>query len=101
MIKVIESMDEIPKQGVAVIDFYANWCAPCKRIAPAFEELSGTFKNVTFLKVNVDDSPDLTELFDVHAMPTFLFLVNGKIVQTVEGADLNRIIDILQNLSRM
>ena len=101
MVNVIETMDEIPKQGVVVLDFYANWCGPCKRIAPAFEELAGTFKNFTFLKVNVDESPDLMELFGVKAMPTFVFLVDGKIIQKVEGADLNRIIDSLQNLSRM
>jgi thioredoxin 1 len=100
MVKVIESVDEIPKQGIAVLDFYANWCGPCKRIAPAFETLAEEFKHVAFLKVNVDESPDLTELFGVNAMPTFLFFVNGKVVQTIEGADLNRVIDTLQNLSR-
>lgn len=100
MVKVIESATEIPAKGVVVIDFYANWCGPCKRIAPAFEELAGTFKNVTFLKVNVDESPDLTEQFDVNAMPTFVFLLDGKLFQTVEGADLNQIIAILENLSR-
>ncbi len=101
MVKVIESVDEIPKKGIAVIDFYANWCGPCKRIAPAFEELAGTFKNFTFLKVNVDESPDLTELYGVNAMPTFLFLVDGKTVKTIEGADLNGIIGVLESLSRM
>lgn len=101
MVKVVESIDEIPKKGVVIVDFYANWCGPCKRIAPAFEELAGTFKNFTFLKVDVDESPDIMELFHVKAMPTFVFLVDGTIIQTVEGADLNRIIDSLQNLSRM
>ena len=100
MVKVIESADEIPRQGIVVMDFYANWCGPCKRIAPAFEELAGTFKNATFLKVNVDDSPDITEQFDVTVMPTFVFLMDGKLFQRVEGADLNQIITILENLSR-
>jgi thioredoxin 1 len=100
MVKVIESVNEIPAKGIVVMDFYANWCGPCKRIAPAFETLAGTFKNATFLKVNVDESPDLTEQFDVNAMPTFVFLVDGKLYQKVEGADLNQIIAILQNLSR-
>lgn len=99
MVKVIESFREIPKQGITVIDFYANWCAPCKRIAPAFERLAETFPKITFFKVNVDESPDLTAEFDINAMPTFLFFVNDKIVQTVEGADLNRVITILENLS--
>ncbi len=100
MVKVIESADEIPRQGVVIIDFFANWCGPCKRIAPAFEELAGTFKNFTFLKVNVDDSPDLAEHFDVSAMPTFAFLLDGKLFQRIEGADLQQIIAILENLSR-
>lgn len=100
MVKIIESETEIPRKGVVVIDFYANWCGPCKRIAPTFEKLAEEFKQVTFLKVNVDESPDLTEMFDVNAMPTFVFLVDGKVVQTVEGADLNKIIASLENLSR-
>jgi thioredoxin 1 len=101
MVKVIESVDEIPKKGVVVLDFYANWCGPCKRIAPAFEELAGTFKNFTFLKVDVDESPDLTELYGVNAMPTFLFLVDGKTVKKVEGADLKAIVGALETLARM
>lgn len=100
MVKVITSLDEIPTQGIALLDFYATWCGPCKRIAPAFETLANEFKHITFLKVDVDESPDLAEEFTIKAMPTFLFLVNGKVVQAVEGADLNQIVRILENLSR-
>jgi thioredoxin 1 len=89
MVKLAASLQEIPMTGNVVIDFYATWCGPCKRIAPIFEDLSDKFyTKVQFLKVDVDESPDLVETFDVHAMPTFVFLKDGKVVKKVEGADM-------------
>jgi thioredoxin 1 len=100
MVKIIESASEIPTSGSVVIDFFATWCGPCKHIAPKFEELSKMFPSVTFLKVDVDESPELSETFNVRAMPTFIFLHNGSIVKTIEGADLKGIADMLEKLTQ-
>jgi thioredoxin 1 len=89
MVKVVTTLSEIPKQGSVVIDFFATWCGPCKRIAPHFEELAKKYHpHIQFLKVDVDESAELASDFDISAMPTFLFLKNGVIVKRVEGADM-------------
>lgn len=88
MVKLVSEQAEIPQQGAVVIDFFATWCGPCKRIAPTFEKLAEAFPNVTFLKVDVDEAPELVNTFDVSAMPTFVFLKDGNEVKRVEGADM-------------
>jgi thioredoxin 1 len=88
MVKVISDVSEIPMDTSVVIDFYATWCGPCKRIAPTFEKLAQSLPKITFLKVDVDDSPELVNAYDINAMPTFVFLKNGKIIKKVEGADM-------------
>lgn len=88
MVKLISEMSEIPVVGAVVIDFFATWCGPCKRIAPIFDQLDKKNPSVTFLKVDVDESAELVEYFGVNAMPTFIFIKDAKIVKRVEGADL-------------
>jgi thioredoxin 1 len=100
MVKVIESVDEIPQEGGVVIDFFATWCGPCKVIAPKFEELSKLFPAIAFLKVDVDESAELAEKFDIRAMPTFVFLRDGMQIHKIEGADLKAIGKALEVMSK-
>ncbi len=100
MVKIIESVDEIPQQGGVVVDFFATWCGPCKMIAPKFEELSKMYPSIAFLKVDVDESAELTEKFDIRAMPTFVFLRDGILVHKIEGADLRAIGQALEVMSK-
>ena len=61
-----------------VVDFYANWCAPCRLIEPTLQELSGRLiGRVKFAKVNVDEATGVTRTFGIHAIPTYLFLESG------------------------
>jgi thioredoxin 1 len=99
MVKIIKDISEIPTSGIALIDFFATWCGPCKHIAPKFEEMSKMFPSVIFLKVDVDESAELTEQFNIRAMPTFVFLRDGKVVRTIEGADIRGIGDTLEQLT--
>ena len=57
-----------------VIDFYAQWCQPCKISAPIVEELSEKYSDVTFYKVDVDQESNLAQLFNVRSIPTFIFI---------------------------
>jgi thioredoxin 1 len=91
MVKLVSDESEIPKKGAVVIDFFATWCGPCKRIAPTFEKLAEAFTGITFLKVDVDESGDLVNTYDVNAMPTFIFLKDGVVIKRVEGADLKEL----------
>jgi thioredoxin 1 len=88
MVKLISDLAEIPLQGPVVIDFFATWCGPCKKIAPIFEQLAQVYPSIVFLKVDVDISGEVAEKFEIQAMPTFLFVKDGVIVKRIEGADL-------------
>lgn len=88
MVQHISDESEISLEGSVVIDFFATWCGPCKTIAPVFEKLAQIYPSISFLKVDVDESAELAEKFEIQAMPTFLFLKDGRIVKRIEGADL-------------
>merc|ERR1712217_71084 len=77
--------------GLVIVDFYTDWCGPCKRIAPDIENLEKEETSVTFLKVNVDESEDVTSKYEISSMPTFLFIKNGTVLDTVIGAALPKI----------
>lgn len=63
----------------AVIDFYADWCSPCKAIAPTLEELDGEFDDVDFYKVDTENQPELAQVFQIRSIPSLLFIpVNEK-----------------------
>jgi thioredoxin 1 len=98
MVKVIDSADDIPTKGVVIVDFFANWCGPCKRIAPVFEELAQKVPEITFLKVNVDDSEALSSAFDIEALPTFVCIKDSKVFKRIEGADLNAVIAVIEGV---
>jgi thioredoxin 1 len=73
-----------------IVDFYATWCPPCKVIAPVFEQLSKLHSapgKVEFAKVNVDEQREVAVQYGIQAMPTFLVLKDGKVVDTIKGAD--------------
>lgn len=62
-----------------VVDFYATWCGPCKRLSPILDELAGPLTNrISFLKVDVDQSPALAQRYRIEGLPTLLFLRGGK-----------------------
>ncbi|CAE6407732.1 unnamed protein product [Rhizoctonia solani] len=75
------------KSQLVVIDFHATWCGPCHQIAPRYEHLAKTNPQVHFLKCDVDAAQDVSRHYKISAMPTFIFLKNGKQVDMVRGAD--------------
>jgi thioredoxin 1 len=69
-----------------VVDFYADWCGPCRRLAPMLDELAGPLTNrVKFVKVNVDESPNLARRFEIQGIPALVFFRNGSVVDRVVG----------------
>ena len=81
-----------------VLDFTASWCGPCQVIAPQFENLSkeDDFKHIKFYKVDVDESEDLCEEYDISCMPTFVFLKDKKKIDLHTGADIKKLREKLQ-----
>jgi len=70
-----------------VVDFTATWCGPCRIISPVFVELSKKFSEIVFLKVDVDELRDVAQEWDVEAMPTFIFIKDGKAIDKTVGAN--------------
>jgi thioredoxin 1 len=98
MVKVIEESSEIPRDGKVVIDFFATWCGPCKQIAPYYQQMAETFPGVTFLKADVDEAAGLAEEYGVQVLPTFVFLNKGVVVETIKGADINKVMKVVGEL---
>jgi thioredoxin 1 len=73
--------------GVLMVDFWAEWCGPCRVIAPTLEELSRDSGGAIGLaKVNVDENPGLAARYGIRSIPTILFVKSGKVVDQVIGA---------------
>ena len=81
------SHDQLIKESTKpiVLDFWAAWCGPCKRMDPIFAEASVERPDVVFGKVNVDEEPKLAQKYDIRAIPTLLVIVDGKVVKTSVG----------------
>jgi thioredoxin 1 len=76
----------VSQSSMAVVDFYADWCMPCRIMAPRMEELSGEMDNVAFAKLNVDESNDIAQRFGVTSIPTIIIFKEGKQVDEIVGA---------------
>jgi thioredoxin 1 len=84
-----ENFDQTLKQhaGVMMVDFWAEWCGPCKAIAPVLEDLAReSAGKVTLAKVNVDENHGLAGRYGIRSIPTILFVKAGKVVDQVIGA---------------
>merc|ERR1712156_805449 len=93
MVKMCKDLAEL-KADIAgagdklvVVDFFAEWCGPCKKIAPIIEGWSKEMSDVVFLKVDVDVSEEGAEEYNVSAMPTFIFFQNGVKIADMMGAN--------------
>jgi thioredoxin 1 len=83
-----------------LVDFWAEWCGPCKMIAPLLDELADEYNGkVKIGKVNVDEHQELAAKYNVTAIPTLLFIKNGQVVEQVRGAKSKR--DLKASLDRM
>jgi thioredoxin 1 len=69
-----------------MVDFWASWCGPCKMIAPLVQELSEEFSSkIKFVKVNVDDNPNISQKYRIASIPTLMLFNNGKVSETLVG----------------
>jgi thioredoxin 1 len=83
-----QNYDELVAQGKPlVLDFWATWCGPCKKIAPLVEELAAQYEGQANIgKVNVEDEDDLASKFGIRNIPTVLYIKNGEVVDKQVGA---------------
>lgn len=73
-------------KGLVFVDFYADWCGPCKMTEPIIEELSNELSDIKFVKVNVDQNPELSSTYQVFSIPTFMIFKDGQVAHQFVGA---------------
>ena len=82
-----ENFEELLKaEKPVLLDFYADWCGPCRMIAPIVEEIANERDDVIVGKVNVDEQGELAQAYDVMSIPTLIVLKDGKVANQATGA---------------
>ncbi|MBM3904917.1 MAG: thioredoxin [Thaumarchaeota archaeon] len=89
-VQVIElnsaNFDSITSKGLVLVDFWAEWCGPCKMMHPIFERMAKKYRHIKFARVNVDQNQDISLRFGVQAIPTFIMFKDGKQADKMMGA---------------
>ena len=87
--KVVELTEEEykdkVKEGRVLVDFYADWCGPCKMLSPLVDQVAEETNTCKFYKVNIDNAPNISEELEIMAVPTLLVYNNGEIVDKAVG----------------
>ncbi|WP_249029778.1 thioredoxin [Tannockella kyphosi] len=80
-----KEFDDVIKSGVVLVDFFANWCGPCKMLTPVLEDLSASMPNVTIVKVDVDNDGALAGRYGIQSIPNLIIFKDGRAVDQVVG----------------
>ncbi len=93
------NFEEILKSEKKVLlDFYADWCGPCRMVLPLVEQIAQENPQYLIGKINIDDEPELAQVFDVYSVPTLAVIENGKVVSISSGArPKNQILALLES----
>jgi thioredoxin 1 len=82
-----ENFNSVTSEGVSLVDFWAPWCGPCRALAPTIDKLASDFSgSANICKVNTDEQQELSSQFSIRSIPTILIIKDGKIVDTLNGA---------------
>ena len=94
MVKYLEKekLEEVIKEGVWIVDFYADWCGPCKMLGPVLESMEGNI-----LKINVDTHEELATRFGVMSIPTICFFKDGDLKEKVVGFRNKEVLESILN----
>ena len=91
----------LQENNAVIIDFYAEWCAPCRALLPVLDEVSVEMEQVKICKVNCDGLSEIAKKYEVRSIPTLIFYKDGEIVDTKKGfVAKNELISLIEELSK-
>lgn len=92
-----KDFDKIVAHKLCLVDFYATWCGPCRMLAQEFEDIVETNNDFDIIKVDIDESPEITEKFSIDVVPTMIVFKNGQPQKTLTGyRQKNEIIELMK-----
>ncbi|AUB31188.1 thioredoxin [Spiroplasma floricola] len=85
VINTVEEFDEEIAKDITVVDFYAEWCGPCKMMAPIFDLTSEEEQSVNFVKVDTDKLPEIAQRYNIMSIPTLILFRRGQVSKQNSG----------------
>lgn len=87
----------LQSEKIVLVDFYADWCGPCKMLSPIVDEVANEISDVKVCKINVDEARNIAENYDIMSIPTLLVFKNGNVVNSSLGlVDKRKILDLIK-----
>ena len=80
-----DQFNDVINNGITLVDFYADWCGPCKMLGPVLEEVSKSYLNINFVKVNCDENMELCEQYQIMSIPAVFLFKDGKLIGKTGG----------------
>lgn len=81
----VSNFDDLIKDELVLVDFYATWCGPCKMLSPVLEDISSDRDNLKIVKIDVDQNNELAKSNSIMSVPTLILYKNGKMVSKMSG----------------
>ena len=81
----INNLNELISNGTVLLDFYADWCGPCKMLSPELEIFAKNNTDVNIYKINVDNNPDIARSYGIMTIPTLVLYKNGELIKKSSG----------------